>query len=95
MFRVLPTVLLQTIVAALKKRVQAYYKVVTTFTYFCSRSIKALVTITNISSRPVRESMLVLREIALEENNELSHEEDAIVGEWDILEFYYKDKLVY
>ena len=25
---------------------------------------------------------------------ELSHEVDAIVGEWDILEFYYKGKLV-
>ena len=23
------------------------------------------------------------------ENDELSHEVDAIVGEWDILEFYY------
>ena len=34
-----------------------------------------------------------MREIALEENNEL--EVDAIVGEWDILELYYKDKLVY
>ena len=28
-------------------------------------------------------------ELALEENDELSHEVDAIVGEWDILEFYY------
>ena len=36
-----------------------------------------------------------IREIALEENNELSHEVDANVGEWDILEFYYKHKLVY
>ena len=36
-----------------------------------------------------------IREIALEENDELSHEVDAIGGEWDILEFYYKDKLVY
>ena len=36
-----------------------------------------------------------IREIALEENHELSHEVDAIVGDWDILEFYYKDKLVY
>ena len=36
-----------------------------------------------------------IREIALEENDELSHEVDAIVGEWDILEFcIYKDKLV-
>ena len=30
-----------------------------------------------------------IREIALEENYELSHEVDAIVGELDILEFYY------
>ena len=29
------------------------------------------------------------------ENDELSHEVDATVGEWDILEFYYKDQLVY
>ena len=37
-----------------------------------------------------------IREIALEDNDELSHEvDDAIIGEWDILEFYYKDKLVY
>ena len=36
-----------------------------------------------------------IREIALEENDELSHEVDAIVGEWDILKVYYKDKLVY
>ena len=36
-----------------------------------------------------------IREIALEGNDELSHEVDAIVGEWDILEFFYKDKLVY
>ena len=36
-----------------------------------------------------------IREIALEENDELSHEVDAIVGEWDILEFYYKYKQVY
>ena len=36
-----------------------------------------------------------IREIALEENDELSHEVDATVGERDILEFYYKDKLVY
>ena len=35
------------------------------------------------------------RETALEENYELSHEVDAIVGQWDSLEFYYKDKLVY
>ena len=35
-----------------------------------------------------------IREIALEENDELSHEVDAIVGDWDILEFYYKCKLV-
>ena len=27
-----------------------------------------------------------IREIALEENDELSHEVDAIVGEWDILD---------
>ena len=31
-----------------------------------------------------------IREIALEENDELSHEVDAIVGEWDILEFCYR-----
>ena len=36
-----------------------------------------------------------IREIALEENDELSHEVDANVGEWDILEFYDKNKLVY
>ena len=35
-----------------------------------------------------------IKEITLEENDELSHEVDAVVGEWDILEFYYKDKLV-
>ena len=28
--------------------------------------------------------------IASEENDELTHEVDAIVGEWDILEFYYR-----
>ena len=31
-----------------------------------------------------------IREIAFEENDELSHEVDAIVGEWDILEFCYR-----
>ena len=31
-----------------------------------------------------------IREIALEENDELSHEVDAIAGEWDILEFCYR-----
>ena len=39
-----------------------------------------------------------IREIALEESDELSHDIKwmlYIVGEWDILEFYYKDKLVY
>ena len=30
-----------------------------------------------------------IREIASEENDKLSHEVDAIVGESDILEFYY------
>ena len=34
-----------------------------------------------------------IREI--EENEELSHEVDAIVGKWDIVEYYYKDKMVY
>ena len=36
-----------------------------------------------------------IREMPLEENDELSHEVDAILGEWDILEFYDKDKLVH
>ena len=35
-----------------------------------------------------------IREIDLEENDEILHEVGAIVGEWDILELYYKDKLV-
>ena len=49
------------------------------------------------STRPEMAAIFVMdteiREIALEENDEFSHEVDAIVGEWD-LEFYYKDKLV-
>ena len=36
-----------------------------------------------------------VRVIALEDNGELSHKVDASVGEWDILEFYYNEKLVY
>ena len=58
---------------------------------------------TNIPHRQSTQSEVVaifvmdteIREISLEENDELSHEVYAIVGEWDILEFDYKHKLVY